>query len=226
MDAEQLKALKCLVKEAVTEAMPKRAGIKHPYGLRNGTIRGFDPGEVISALQKAIRRCDETQTVQWAVELDQSGCGEYLWSRFMVILSEDIGVAWPDGPSVMRALYENWRDQKAMGNKHKPERLYVVHAAMLMARARKSRLADDAVWATYGMAKPMHPEVPDYAIDQHTRRGKRMGRGEDFWPHSFHLEQADHDPFTSVYQDHGMGDSDWFDKQWGDPKADGQEALF
>jgi len=44
----------------------------------------------------------------WAVELDASGWGEYCWSRLIVIVSEDVGLAEPLMPSVIRALYENW----------------------------------------------------------------------------------------------------------------------
>jgi hypothetical protein len=45
----------------------------------------------------------------WAVELDESGWGEYCFFRLFVILSEDIGLAEPLMPAVIAALYENWQ---------------------------------------------------------------------------------------------------------------------
>jgi replication-associated recombination protein RarA len=181
---------------------------------------------VTSALQKCIRRGEETQAVQWAVELDQSGLGDYCWQRLLIITSEDVGVAWVEGPSVIRSLYATYMDLRARNGEARPERLMLCHAAALLARAPKSRLMDDAVWATYGMRKPMHPEIPDYALDSHTRRGKAMGRGQNFWDEAFKCENAVDDPFSSVYQDHGLGDGENFDKQWSHEDKKKQDSLF
>lgn len=196
--------------------------MKTPYALPNGTIRGFDAHEVVSALQKCIRRGEETLAVQWAVELDQSGLGDYCWTRLLIITSEDVGVAWIEGPSVIRSLYCTYMELRARKSKARPERLMLIHAAQLLARAKKCRRADDAIWATYGMAEPMHKEIPDYALDSHTRRGKAMGRGSNFWGEAFHLENTIEDPDVNEYLAHGLGDGAQFDKQW---KSDGDDPA-
>jgi hypothetical protein len=42
---------------------------------------------------------------------------------------------------IIRALYDNWRDQRKKDDtKHAPERLFLVHAVMLLCRADKSRV--------------------------------------------------------------------------------------
>lgn len=160
------------------------------------TVRGFSPWEVVSALQKSIRRGDQVQAVAWAVELDQSGHGTWLWNRLLVITSEDVGLGWPEGPAVIRGLFDTWREQKAYNRDSHPERLMVVHAALLLARAPKSRLVDEATCGTYGVEEPLVKEIPDYAFDMHTAKGKRLGRGLEHWEQeASHLENpADIDP--------------------------------
>jgi replication-associated recombination protein RarA len=73
------------------------------------TCRGYRQDEVVSCLQKAIRRGLEDDALFWAVELDESGWGEYAWSRLVVICSEDVGLADPHMPSTIAALYSNWQ---------------------------------------------------------------------------------------------------------------------
>lgn len=144
------------------------------------TVRGYSNPDVASALQKCIRRGDERQSVYWAVELDRSGYGKYVWRRLLIITSEDIGLAEPDLPATIRALYETWKELVAARNKHEPERLMLCHAVMLLARAKKSRRVDHALCAHYPNNERLY-EIPDVAYDLHTLTGKRMGRGLDHW---------------------------------------------
>jgi replication-associated recombination protein RarA len=150
------------------------------------TIRGFAVGEVVSALQKAIRRSDEVGAVSWAAELDQSGFSAHVWNRLEVICSEDVGPAWPNGPAILAALRSSY-ERSAKRSRNGTERIFLAHAAMLLANAPKSRRVDAAIWAAYGYAEPMVPEIPDEALDFHTDRGRRMGRrsgtkaGDEHW---------------------------------------------
>lgn len=145
---------------------------------------GFVLDEVSSALQKTVRRGEERQAIFWASELDLSGYGNYAWKRLRIIGSEDVGIAWPDGPAVIRALYENWQEaRKAEPKGTVPEQsaamLYLVHAVVLLARAAKSRLVDNACIVFYaGDRETMGAAIPDYALDHHTARGRRLGRSE------------------------------------------------
>jgi replication-associated recombination protein RarA len=68
--------------------------------------------EAVSALQRAIRRGEEEQAVVWAAEMDRSGNVEYCWKRLKVVLSEDVGLAEPQLPTVVRVLYETLPDLK------------------------------------------------------------------------------------------------------------------
>jgi replication-associated recombination protein RarA len=156
----------------------------------------------VSAVQKAVRRGDEQLACWFAAELDRSGYGGHVWSRLEVIASEDVGLAFPEGPAVIAALHDQWDRAKKRRNANRPERLFLTHAVLLLARAPKSRLVDHALWASYGTEEARH-EVPDWALDMFTARGRRKGRGEEHFEESSALlvNEADigPDPFLAEY---------------------------
>jgi replication-associated recombination protein RarA len=141
------------------------------------TVHDYDPREVVSALQKCIRRGDVDAALYWAAELERSGLGWWLWKRLRVIVTEDVGPAWPEGPAVIEALWRTYSDLRRAGGKQpkrRPWRLVVMHAVYLLATAPKSRIAD---WASMVMfSETERREIPDVALGQHTSRGRRMGR--------------------------------------------------
>ena len=59
------------------------------HGMRLRTIRGYDFGEVSSAMQKAIRRGETPYAGYWALELWASGFGHYVWKRLLTVSAED-----------------------------------------------------------------------------------------------------------------------------------------
>ena len=154
----------------------------------NVTTRNGHPlGEVASALQKAIRRGLEDEALHWGVELDTSNYGEYAWKRLRIMASEDVGLAEPHLAATIYALYQNWIDQRRKKDrKHGPERLFLIHAILLLVRSRKSRIVDHALITYYGN-HDQRP-IPDYALDKHTGAGRRLGRGvEHFFDEGIQL---------------------------------------
>lgn len=151
------------------------------------TRNGHPLGEVASAFQKAIRRGLEDEALHWGVELDTSNYGEYAWKRLRIMTSEDVGLAEPYLVATVYALYQNWVDQRRKKDvKHGPERLFLVHAILLLVRARKSRVVDHALITYYGNHD--HRSIPDYALDKHTGAGRRLGRGvEHFFDEGIQL---------------------------------------
>jgi replication-associated recombination protein RarA len=63
------------------------------------------------------------------------------------------------------------------------ERIILAHAIIALCRAPKSRIADDlaCVVSHQRESEGLRREIPDYALDQHTQRGKRLGRGIQHW---------------------------------------------
>ena len=141
-------------------------------------------GEVASALQKSIRRGHEQEALHWASELDLAGYGGYVWKRLRIIASEDVGPADSGVAVQIRVLYENWLEQRKTdkGDDSLSAALnagiFLVHAVILLARAPKSRIVDHALMVMYEGERAT-VEIPDYALDKHTARGRKMGRGHD-----------------------------------------------
>jgi replication-associated recombination protein RarA len=146
------------------------------------TVGGYLCEEVTSAMQKCIRRGMLDDALFWATELDLSGFGEYVWKRLRIIASEDVGPADDMVAAQVRALYANWFDQRKKDDStHAPERLFLVHAVWLLTRAPKCRAVDHALIVHYE-GKREKRAVPDFALDKHTGRGRRMRRGHrHFW---------------------------------------------
>jgi replication-associated recombination protein RarA len=141
------------------------------------TRRGYELALVVSALQKAIRRGQEADAVFWVLEMDASGFTAYAWRRLAIVASEDVGLADPEAVLLVRALRDNWIDAKAY-DKRATGGLFLVHATLTLSRARKSRIADNALVAI--QADRERREIPDVALDVHTKAGRAMGRG---WRH-------------------------------------------
>ena len=145
------------------------------------TEGGYNCAEATSAMQKCIRRGLEADALFWATELDRSGFGAYVFKRLRIIASEDIGLADPLAVVVVRALSDNWLEQrKKDDSKHAPERLFLVHAVQYLSRAPKSRAVDHALVVCYEGPRPKR-EVPDFALDKHTGRGRARKRGWAHW---------------------------------------------
>jgi len=141
------------------------------------TINGKDPYEVMSALQKAVRRNMEVDALYWAIELIESKYINMALSRLHVIAHEDIGIA--DKEAVLYAIQCLEDTKRWYKSKNGGWRLALANAIMALCRAKKSREADNLQCVVWGRRrKGWKLKIPDYAIDKHTWRGKRMGRGE------------------------------------------------
>lgn len=138
------------------------------------TRGGYKLGDCISALQKEIRRSNEEAAMYWAIEIESIE-PTYLWNRLAVIASEDIGLASPQTLLLVDTL-QRWYES-AHKRKNGSRHLFLGNAILAMCRCPKSRLTDDFVCATY-MDRERR-EIPDYAYDKHTYKGRAMGRDFD-----------------------------------------------
>lgn len=167
------------------------------------TKGGYNCAEVASAMQKCIRRGLEEQALFWATELDLSGYGEYVWKRLRIIASEDVGLGDNSAALTIYSLFQSWREQhKKKDTRHAPERLFLVHAVLLLCRAPKSRLVDHALVAMYEAPRPKRT-IPDFALDRHTAAGRKLRRGwRHFWQQGAQLQNkaAVPDPYEAIAQ--------------------------
>ncbi len=144
------------------------------------TQNGYSLMDVISTVQKEIRRGNEESAMYWCFEAIP-GYEQYVWRRLLVIVNEDIGIANPSLLQIIPALRLQFFEFRALG-KNGSCRLILANAILLMCRSPKSRLADhfQRVVSQSFMTDGKR-DIPDYALDKHTTRGKAMKRGVDHW---------------------------------------------
>jgi len=156
------------------------------------TKNSYDLHELLSALQKCIRRGLEYEATHFAVELEEFN-PTALWNRLKVIASEDFGCANPNMAVVIESLHKSYlkatmRHDKKTGMmtpkliKDEEYRLFLVNAVVCLCRSPKSRITDDLLNVVYlerQNERNKMPQIPDFALDMHTERGRKMGRGID-----------------------------------------------
>jgi replication-associated recombination protein RarA len=148
----------------------------------SGKKFGYCMYELMSALQKDIRRGHEYKALFWAVKIESTNKKASitrLWNRLKVIASEDIGPANPVMPLVIETLEKQYLD--ARKRRSDSCRIFLANAIIILARSEKSRITDDLLNIVYGRVQHenMRLPIPNYALDMHTSRGQRMGRGLD-----------------------------------------------
>lgn len=141
------------------------------------TYHSYPADQVISALQKEIRRGNTENAVTLAYEMviTSPAMEDYFWQRLMVISVEDIGFGEPNAPVLINALYQMLTTfDRSLGER----KLFAIHAVRYLCGCLKDRSSDEMVlWvklaSDHGDARP---DIPDYALDMHTAKGLAMGR--------------------------------------------------
>jgi len=146
------------------------------------TKNGYDLWELISALQKDIRRGNEKQAVFWALELESIN-PVTLWNRLTLIASEDIGPANSQMSVLIDVLHRQYKSLSKSGE----EGLFLIHAVLALARSRKTREVGELFVITYPKVELGRefgeelPPIPEYAIDMHTSKGVERGRDFEYF---------------------------------------------
>lgn len=149
--------------------------------MKPKTLHGFDQDEVVSALQKAIRRSEEREAMCAALELAISGKATTtrLLNRLVTILHEDLDVV--SHPAVLSAVeatlrqFVAWRDD---ATKEDAAWMLLGTVIRLMCRCPKSREGDHfASVCIRDLLDGRWSGPPDHALDKHTSRGRQLGRG-------------------------------------------------
>ena len=170
------------------------------------TLSNYPADQVISSLQKDIRRGNIEQAAFWAYELSRSGAEfqKILWERLTTIAVEDISFGNPDAVNLIQSLkIAYYSDFEHDDDKN----IQAMFAAAYMAKSPKDRFIDEM--KNYFKLYEVKHEIPDYALDKHTKAGKEMGRSYDhFWLVGAKLnpESADRDKsyFKKVIEKYGI----------------------
>jgi replication-associated recombination protein RarA len=150
------------------------------------TKHGLPAMGCVSAMQKAIRRGLEREAMEFACELMHTNQGNHtmVCNRLEVISHEDIdSLAAPWVVPYVAAAVAQSKDRYRKGDPDNPgeARLMIGNIIRLLCRAPKSREGVHFA-AAIGLRSALEdyaPTIPDWADDQHTIRGKALGRGID-----------------------------------------------
>ncbi len=116
----------------------------------------------------------------------KTGC--ILWKRLTIISAEDVL-----DPNIITAVDVLKKQAKEFGYETWEGKRCAIAAAILMAESKKDRGADEFLELMVAINKEGNiiPElagvkkelesIPDEALDMHTTRGRKMGRGERYW---------------------------------------------
>lgn len=139
------------------------------------TPDGTPLNEAVSLLIKELRRGKELNALYWATQIEEN-FWKYLWRRLLIFAAEDVGIGTPYAIASVHALAEAYSRVKKESRAKTPDGNLVSMAVLLLARCDKNREADNLKNVLYVLRKRYGwmPEVPEYAIDAHTARGRAI----------------------------------------------------
>jgi MgsA AAA+ ATPase C terminal len=149
----------------------ERVYMHHP----NAKIGDYYRKDMTSWFHKALRRGDEDAALFCASEFDWNELRGHVWNTLIVTASEDVGLADNNLTVQLLGLFKS---NKAVGNDLEMARDFLVRAVLLVARAIKSRVADEALCTLYGNAIP---EAEAESLLVEVVKLEKEGRSGEAW---------------------------------------------
>ena len=142
------------------------------------TIHGLQTDEVRSALHKHVRAGRMEQAIRAALELARTDADHesMMWNRLRVMAAEDIGLADPNAPAIVYGL---WQSAEASPPAAYDRLVFAAQAAGYLANSPKDPTPVEIMQVV--LHEELIPDIPDAAIDIHTKRGQLMGRTMSDW---------------------------------------------
>ncbi|MFA5446810.1 MAG: hypothetical protein WC233_00875 [Sphaerochaeta sp.] len=168
------------------------------------TRNGLRGDEIISMLQKSIRRGLEKNALHAAYEMyiTSPQFEDKLWRRLLAISVEDIGFGDPQAPQLIQTLNQI-RKEFPYTDPDRP--IFFVHAIRYLCRQKKERTSDNIKNTivkefSYGTI----PTIPEYALDVHTVKGREMGRDEKHFltEASIVIPQLEGEDIKQIYEEY------------------------
>lgn len=138
--------------------------------------------DILSAFQKSIRGSDENAALHYLARLLEAGDIISPCRRLLVTACEDIGLAYPQAISIVKACVDS-AHQLGL-----PEaRIPLAQAVILLCTAPKSNTAICAIDAALEDVRTKNTgDVPIHLKDTHYGGAKKLGRGLTYkYPHNF-----------------------------------------
>ena len=138
--------------------------------------------DIISALQKSIRGSDENAALHYTARLIEAGDIISLSRRLLVIVAEDIGLAYPNAIAVVKACVDT-----AIQLGFPEARIPLAEAVIFMCTLPKSNTAISAIdLALEDIRKVSDYSIPKHLKDSHYSGANDLGNGRGYkYPHSY-----------------------------------------
>ncbi len=154
------------------------------------TVGGYDLYEVLSALQKSIRRGLEEDALFWGTELYLSDYADHAWNRLLVISSEDVGLAAPQASISVKNFHDSYSRNKKSGE----SRLHFDHAVSALVRAPKSRIVDHACIVAWNETDRQPSDLPAGTKNAEEALQQSLAKGDEqsalYWASTLDLEDT------------------------------------
>lgn len=138
--------------------------------------------DILSAFQKSIRGSDPDAGIHYLARLIAGGDLQIICRRLLVIAAEDIGLAYPQAISIVKACVDS-----ALQLGLPEAQIPLAEAVILLATAPKSNSAVNAIGAAMADIESMDVgEIPEHLKDAHYMGAKKLGHGTEYkYPHNF-----------------------------------------
>lgn len=165
----------------IRKVLGKKDNDDYELKCKNGLLLS----DVVSALQKMIRRGKEYEAIYFGYCMHISGFGRYLWRRICVVQNEDVGLGNPMAPVVVNSLRQMWESNiKSVKEPRLEDFLFPLQAILFLCRAPKLREGDTLANIVQEDFKAgLEIPIPEVALDPHTAKGKvKWGRWNEGTP--------------------------------------------
>lgn len=138
--------------------------------------------DILSAFQKSIRGSDPNAGLHYLARLISGGDLPIICRRLLVIAAEDIGLAYPQAISIVKACVDS-----ALQLGFPEARIPLAEAVILLATAPKSNSAIEGIDSAMADIESMDVgEIPAHLRDSHYGGAAKLGRGLEYkYPHAY-----------------------------------------
>lgn len=138
--------------------------------------------DILSALQKSIRGSDPDAALHYLARLLTAGDLPGACRRLLVMASEDVGMAYPQAISIVKACVDS-----ALQLGMPEAQLPLGQAAVLLATSPKSNSSAEGIWgAMADVSAGRTGDIPVHLKDAHYKGAAKLGRGIEYkYPHSY-----------------------------------------
>ena len=172
--------------------------------------------DILSAFQKSIKRFRSGCGSSLSCKTCSAGDLPSICRRLLVISAEDIGLAYPQAISVVKACVDS-----ALQLGFPEARIPLAEAVILLATAPKSNSAIMAIDSALSDIEGMDTgDIPEHLKDSHYGGAKKLGHGTEYkYPHSYENHYV-----KQQYLPNNIRDTKYYD--FGDNKTEQSAKVY